>query len=103
MREAGVEAIKELMVSGMEIKPMVTNEHFKKAITKIRPSVTERVSFFPICTKTYIKYFIYLGSKTLREIAKIVWHRSRYTFISGRRNNGMFLILDLFLIILCCL
>ncbi|GLV45591.1 smallminded [Carabus blaptoides fortunei] len=42
VREAGVQAMKEFMVAGAVNPIMVTNEHFQKAITKIRPSVTEK-------------------------------------------------------------
>ncbi|XP_019877000.2 nuclear valosin-containing protein-like isoform X2 [Aethina tumida] len=43
VREAGVEALKEFMLHGDSQQPlMVGTEHFKKAVAKIRPSVSEK-------------------------------------------------------------
>lgn len=46
VREAATEAIKELMINGSKSveTPSVNNEHFLKAVAKIRPSVTEKVN-----------------------------------------------------------
>ncbi|KAJ8983857.1 hypothetical protein NQ317_016462 [Molorchus minor] len=47
VREASVIALKEFMLSAnsSERDIMVTNDHFKKAILKVRPSVSEK----PVC------------------------------------------------------
>lgn len=51
VREAATEAIKELMINGTTPveTPSVNNEHFVKAVAKIRPSVTEKVSNLLAC------------------------------------------------------
>lgn len=47
IREAGVEALKEYMLLGDPQKTlMVTTEHFKRAVSKVRPSVAEKVSYY---------------------------------------------------------
>jgi SpoVK/Ycf46/Vps4 family AAA+-type ATPase len=44
VKEAGIVALKEFMLSGDTQKALVVNmEHFKRAIAKIRPSVPEKV------------------------------------------------------------
>lgn len=45
VKEAGIVALKEYMLSENAHKDLVVNvEHFKRAIAKIRPSVPEKVS-----------------------------------------------------------
>lgn len=47
VREAAVIALKEIMLLGDgQQAVMVTTEHFNKAVSKIRPSVTEKVLYF---------------------------------------------------------
>lgn len=43
VREAGIQAMKQFMLSGGTDQLIVTSEHFQRAIAKIRPSVTEKV------------------------------------------------------------
>lgn len=45
VRETGVIALKEFLMSsgGDQLPLLVTAEHFKKALSKIRPSVSEKV------------------------------------------------------------
>lgn len=44
VRETGVIALKEYMLAGESKQPLLVNaDHFKKALTKIRPSVSEKV------------------------------------------------------------
>ncbi|KAF5306432.1 hypothetical protein FQR65_LT07344 [Abscondita terminalis] len=42
VREAGVQALREYMVQPDTKQIIVTTEHFKKAVAKIRPSITEK-------------------------------------------------------------
>lgn len=44
VREAGIESMKQFMLSGGTDQLIVTNDHFQRAICKIRPSVTDKVS-----------------------------------------------------------
>lgn len=46
VRETGVLALKEFIMMGADKQALVvTAEHFKKAVKKLRPSVTEKVIF----------------------------------------------------------
>lgn len=47
VRETGVIALKEFIMSESSDQQslLVTGDHFKKALTKIRPSVSEKVSY----------------------------------------------------------
>lgn len=55
VRETGVIALKEYMLEDSKQPLVVTSEHFKKAISKIRPSVSEKVSAgrFRTCNHTF--------------------------------------------------
>ena len=47
VKEAGIVALKEFMLCGDTQKPIMVNmEHFQRAISKIRPSVPEKVPRF---------------------------------------------------------
>jgi ribosome biogenesis ATPase len=47
VREAGIEALKEIMTcSNTTRKLVVSNKHFLKALEKIRPSVSEKVCIY---------------------------------------------------------
>lgn len=93
VREASVLALKEFMLAGDSSKPLqVSSRHFVAAADKIRPSVPEKVSFFPSLL-IQCNYKVSLGSKTLREAAAYVYGSAR----TGRgRGNGVFLSLSQF-------
>lgn len=49
VREAGIEALKEIMTgSNTTSKLVVSNRHFLKALEKIRPSVSEKVCIYSL-------------------------------------------------------
>jgi ribosome biogenesis ATPase len=49
VREAGIEALKEIMTgSNTTRKLVVSNRHFLKALEKIRPSVSEKVCIYSL-------------------------------------------------------
>jgi ribosome biogenesis ATPase len=49
VREAGIEALKELMTAtNTTTKLVVSKKHFSKALEKIRPSVSEKVYMYSL-------------------------------------------------------